>query len=378
MALDSVRAHSGGVKQFDCCLRRSIYKNKFELTCVGPSQSVCTGAGERQREREHKLDDDMIRLVGKHHPDLLSDTHLHLGKELEAEGRLQEAEYHYLEAQEWKATVNMDRSSGLWEEAYRVAKAHGGADAHKHVAYLWAKSLGGASAVRLLTKLGLQAAAVDHAAANCSFEFAFELSRLALKHRTPEMHLPYAMYLENEGKFEGAEAEFIRAGKPKEAVLMFVHNQDWEAAQHVAEAHDPDAVAKALVGQARGALEEKDIQKAEGLLLRAQRPGLAFNYYKEAGLWSDALRICKDYVPGQLEALQEECEREATKKGARGMEGLVDQARQWEQAGEYSRAVDCYLKVWGSGSSSLVEKCWMKTLLFPPGPLIFAQAAGTC
>lgn len=39
--------------------------------------------------KKHKLYDDMIRLVGKHHPDLLSDTHLHLGKELEAEGRLQ-------------------------------------------------------------------------------------------------------------------------------------------------------------------------------------------------------------------------------------------------------------------------------------------------
>ena len=35
-----------------------------------------------------------------------------------------------------------------------------------------------------------------------------------------------------------------------------------------------------LVGQARGASEEKDFQKAEGLLLRAQRPGLALNYYK--------------------------------------------------------------------------------------------------
>lgn len=97
--------------------------------------------------KKHKLYDDMIRLVGKHHPDLLGDTHLHLGKvspssvpahlsshkphlpcsiltrlsqELEAEGRLQEAEYHYLEAQEWKATVNMYRSNGLWEEAYRV------------------------------------------------------------------------------------------------------------------------------------------------------------------------------------------------------------------------------------------------------------------
>lgn len=30
--------------------------------------------------KKHKLYDDMIRLVGKHHPDLLGDTHLHLGK----------------------------------------------------------------------------------------------------------------------------------------------------------------------------------------------------------------------------------------------------------------------------------------------------------
>lgn len=44
----------------------------------------------------------------------------------------------------------------------------------------------------------------------------------------------------------------------------------------------------------------------------------------------------------------------------RSVEGFVEQARQWEQAGEYSRAVDCYLKVRESGSSSLVEKCWMK------------------
>lgn len=46
-------------------------------------------------------------------------------------------------------------------------------------------------------------------------------------------------------------------------------------------------------------------------------PPDAWKSEQEAGLWSDALRICKDYVPGQLEALQEEYEREATKKGAR-------------------------------------------------------------
>lgn len=125
-------------------------------------------------------------------------------------------------------------------------------------------------------------------------------------------------------------------------------------------------------------------------------PSDTWNSEQEAGLWSDALRICKDYMPSQLEALQEEYEREATKKGGRyeargpgsvrraggwdtrgawlplpvsgpkhshlhrGIEGLVERARQWEQAGEYSRAVDCYLKVQDSGSSGLVEKCWMK------------------
>lgn len=38
---------------------------------------------------------------------------------------------------------------------------------------------------------------------------------------------------------------------------------------------------------------------------------------QEAGLWSEALRICKEYLPGRLGELQEECGREAGKKGSR-------------------------------------------------------------
>lgn len=38
---------------------------------------------------------------------------------------------------------------------------------------------------------------------------------------------------------------------------------------------------------------------------------------QEAGMWSEALRVCKEYVPGRLEELQEECGREAAKKGSR-------------------------------------------------------------
>ncbi|XP_069028434.1 intraflagellar transport protein 172 homolog [Embiotoca jacksoni] len=310
--------------------------------------------------KKNRMFDDVIRLVAKHHNDLLTETHLHLAKELEAESRFSEAEYHFMEAEEWKAAVHMYRVNDMWEDAHRVAKSHGGAGAQKQVAYLWARSLGGEAAVKLLNKFGLLEYAIESAANNFSFDFAFDLARLSCKEKIPEIHLKHAIYLEDEGKFPEAEVEFIKAGKPKEAVFMYVHNKDWSSAQRVAEAHDPDSVSEVLVDQAKFCFEQKDFQKSEAFLLRAQRPDLAVKYYKEADMWSDAMRICKEYLPNKLSALQEEFEKETSKKGTRGVEGLLEQAREWEQAAEYSRAVESYLKVKDDSDAILMEKCWMK------------------
>jgi hypothetical protein len=41
------------------------------------------------------------------------------------------------------------------------------------------------------------------------------------------------------------------AGKPKEAIDMYLHNQDWEAAMRVAEQSDPTAVMDILAAQVR-------------------------------------------------------------------------------------------------------------------------------
>ncbi|KAK9531238.1 hypothetical protein VZT92_010676 [Zoarces viviparus] len=310
--------------------------------------------------KKNRMFDDVIRLVAKHHPDLLTETHLHLAKELQAESRFSEAEYHFIEAEEWKAAVHMYRVNDMWEDAYRVAKSHGGAAGQKQVAYLWAGSLGGEAAVKLLNKFGLLEYAIEFASNNFSFDFAYDLARLSNKEKIPEIHLKHALYLEDEGKFPEAEVEFIKAGKPKEAMLMYVHNQDWASAQRVAEGHDPDTVSEILVGQAKFCFEQKDFQKAEAFLLRAQRPELAVKYYKGADLWSDAMRVCKEYLPNKLSMLQEEYEQENTKKGIRGVEGLLEQAREWEQSGEHSLAVECYLKVKGGVNTALMEKCWMK------------------
>ena len=74
---------------------------------------------------------------------------------------------------------------------------------------------------------------------------------MSLKSKLPELHLKYALHLEDEGKYQEAEDQFVKAGKGKEAVLMYVHQQDWDNAQRVAELYSPESVSDVLVGQVR-------------------------------------------------------------------------------------------------------------------------------
>jgi intraflagellar transport protein 172 len=41
-----------------------------------------------------------------------------------------------------------------------------------------------------------------------------------MKSKMSDIHYKYAMALEDDGKFEEAKKEFVKAGKPREAVLM--------------------------------------------------------------------------------------------------------------------------------------------------------------
>lgn len=59
-----------------------------------------------------------------------------------------------------------------------------------------------------------------------------------------------------------------------------VHNKDWAGAQRVAEGYDPESVCDVLVEQAKFCFQQNELQKSEALLLRAQRPELAVQFYK--------------------------------------------------------------------------------------------------
>lgn len=155
----------------------------------------------------------------------------------------------------------------------------------------------GDQAIKLLTKFGLLESAIDFAAENGHYDFAFELAK-ENKAKLSEIYLKHAMSLEDQGKFKEAEAEFIQAGKPKEAIEMHIHNEDYDSALVVAEAYDPDSVPEILTGQAKIAFSAKDFMKMETLLLRAQKPELVLKIYKESSMWKEAMRFGKQNTDG--------------------------------------------------------------------------------
>jgi len=311
--------------------------------------------------KKNRRYDDMIRLVTSYRKDLLTETHLHLAQQLETEGNFKLSEKHYVEAQDWGSAVNMYRANDLWDDAIRVAKLHGGVNASKKVAYAWAVSLGGEAGAKLLTKFGLIEQAIDYATESGAFEHAFALSHASRKEKLPEVHLKYAMYLEDEGRFDEAEKEFIKADKPKEAIDMYVHQQDWPNAKRVADANDPGSMPDVLVAEGKVCVERSEFTKAEALFIRAKKPELAVKAYKDANRWQDATRIAREFLPHKVAELASE--HAAYMRGdasTESHEALMARGRSLEEGREFSQAIDAYLQVTAERTKNhdTLEEVW--------------------
>uniref|UniRef100_A0A915D9T4 IFT80/172/WDR35 TPR domain-containing protein n=1 Tax=Ditylenchus dipsaci TaxID=166011 RepID=A0A915D9T4_9BILA len=194
--------------------------------------------------------EEMMVLVERFHSEKLQETHKRLAEDLQKKGDLKAAEEQYLKSGEWNLAVNMYKEAEQWADAYRIAKFEGGDRAHKQIAYLWAKNLGGDAAIKLLTRHGLLQESIDLGTSRGDFEFVFELCRLGATNRLPIVQQKYAEHLEDEGNF-------LAAGKGKDAILMYIHNQNWEAAERIASLHSTDMLVEVYISQARAALEEK-------------------------------------------------------------------------------------------------------------------------
>ena len=253
-------------------------------------------------------------------------------------------EEHYASAGEWLAAVNMYRTNDQWEEAIRVAKFHGGINASKRVAYAYALHLGGAAGAKLLTKLSLLEPAIDYAMESGAFDHAFELSREALPKKVPEVHLKFALYLEDEERFHEAEGEFIQASKPREAIEMYLHQQSWSDAARVAEQYDPSAIPEVYAAQGKAAAERQEYARAEEMYVAASKPDLALAMYEEAGQYQDALRVCQRHLPHKMNEVNLRYQSAQAGMGVGGTKAdYLSRGRALEKNGRYSEAIDAFL-----------------------------------
>lgn len=141
-----------------------------------------------------------------------------------------------------------------------------------------------------------------------------------------DVRLKYALHLENEGHFNEAELMFIEANKPKEAVVMYLHANNFDDALRVAEGsvQDEEVVKDVLTAQARFLFERErnnmaTLTKVESLLLRAGRIEVAIRLYKDVALWNEAVRVAEQYAPHLLDALRREMITEAQEGGDMAM-----------------------------------------------------------
>lgn len=254
---------------------------KIYLLCDQSDKAISMYKDAKQYEA-------MIRLVGQYHADLLVETHKHLAKELEHDKFYSKAELHYLNAGEWKSAIQMYKKIDRWEEAYRIARTYAGNPAVvRQVALVWARSFASVDdAVRMLNKYGLLNQVIDEAVENQYFDFARSLAKQIGENKLNEINLKWATRLEEEGRHEEAERLYLDAGKPREAVLMYLHLEQFENAIRVAEKEvkDDHLVRELLTNEAKKVLAKHEsrllasdsaeeklnlLKKVENLLIKA-------------------------------------------------------------------------------------------------------------
>lgn len=250
------------------------------------------------------------------------------------EGNLKQAEHHYIEGGCWSYAVDMYRAHDMWEEALRVAKTNGTTKELGDIAVKVAENMGPEKGTQFLIKNGLLEAAIDFEANQDRFEQAFRLAENHAKYKLPEVHLKYALHLEDEDRIKEAEEEFIKANKPQEAINMYEHKNDWHNALQVARQYHPESVTKVFLNQADFHLKRSDYGKAEQCFINAKDPEKAINMYKEAQIFGEALRVAQKHAPHLVHSINDSYSRGPAVQNQSGSE-ILSSAKMWEDSRSY-------------------------------------------
>lgn len=312
--------------------------------------------------KEAKMFDEMLELIEQYHQDSLESNLLLLARQFESEGKFKDAEKYLLRASqsEWVNVVRMYRLNGKWDEAFRVAKRFCNSDRDPllvQLAYWWSKSIyqdhqtTTNEAYLLLKELNLFNSVIEFCCENKNFQFAIDmcngsqaLMNPELNHLRRELVKKFATYLEEQHKFDRAEQLLLDNDQIEEATQMYVDNEMYTDAIRIIETkleenqeigkdsrdYLVDLLNKTLVLCANRISEEiktsseknitiirptamkglmsevlDELQMAQQMYLRAHRPELAVELYKERGMWQEAIQVAQRFAPQLLESVEQ-------------------------------------------------------------------------
>ncbi|XP_050671784.1 intraflagellar transport protein 172 homolog isoform X2 [Leptidea sinapis] len=270
------------------------------------AEQIYIGLGDADQAismyKEASQYESMLRLVATHRSSLLEATRRHVAQALHASGDLRAAENYYIQAGDWKSAIQMYRSCNQWENAERVGRAHAPANVQQQIALQWAATLSAPSAARLLAARGLAAVGARWALQAQRWDIAIELSELGGGISKREVARHEAASLAEEHP-EEAEAAFLRAGAPEDAVRMWLVRGSHQRALVLAEQHAAHMVEEVVLEGARAAADRGDLQQFEALMIRANRPRELVQHYKDLEMWEEASRVAREYLPDSEEAV---------------------------------------------------------------------------
>eukprot|EP00937_MAST-01D_sp_MAST-1D-sp2_P002340 g2340.t1 len=157
-----------------------------------------------------------------------------------------------------------------------------------------------------------------------------------------EVAKPYyrrlARHYEGAKQYDEAERNFVRAGRPEDAVEMYTRANRWEAAHKVAMSYMTESeVGMLYISQAQRMEAQGRLKEAERLYLTVHEPDLAINMYKKQRKYEQMIRLVTTYRKELVKETHLHLAQQLEMEG-----NLREAEHHYAEAGEWLLAVNMY------------------------------------
>lgn len=115
---------------------------------------------------------------------------------------------------------------------------------------------------------------------------------------------------EDLAEYELAESYFLKAGRPKEVIDMYIHQNQFDKAHKIAKLHCSQETSNVIIKEAEFYSESGNKDRAKELYLSLHRPDLVLEMYKNESNWAKCIEFSQVHFPSRLKEFQAKAKNE--------------------------------------------------------------------